>query len=86
MDEIEALSEYTFESVVRGYHIYQEIWTAQDGKVLQCRKERSNLHDPFAVAMVKKQDNRRTHAQEAVCFEICFLCSESIECHVAGSK
>ena len=53
MAEIEVSSEYTFESVVRAYQVYREILTAQDGEVLQCRRERSNLHDPFAVAVVK---------------------------------
>jgi hypothetical protein len=39
----------TFESCVRGYHVYYEIWTATEGKTLLCERETRSREDPFAV-------------------------------------
>ena len=41
------------DSVIRGYHEYRSIWEAAFGEVLQCQRERTNRHDPYAVAVVK---------------------------------
>ena len=46
-------STFTTDSVIRGYHEYNSIWEAAFGVVLQCQRERSNRHDPYAVAVVK---------------------------------
>ena len=46
-------AEFTIESCVRGYHIYQSRWTAVIGEELTCRREPANASDPFAVAVVK---------------------------------
>ena len=43
---------YKYNSMVRGYHIYKDIWDAADGEVLGCTKEADNRSDPFAVAVV----------------------------------
>lgn len=48
-----ASSSFQLESKIRGYHVYKDIWVAVDGEVLGCRRETSNGHDPFAVAVVK---------------------------------
>ena len=40
-------------SVVRGYHVYKDFWEAATEEILRCRKERTNIHDPFAVAIIK---------------------------------
>ena len=40
-------------SKIRGYHIYQEIWTATVGEILECCREAGNLIDPYAVAVVR---------------------------------
>ena len=48
--------EFTFsiETVVRGYHVYKEIWNAAvDGTELPCEREIGNARDPFAVAIKK---------------------------------
>ena len=39
--------------MVRGYHVYQDLWDAAVRKQLPCERELSNYHDPFAVAIVK---------------------------------
>ena len=38
---------------MRGYHAYQNVWTAAVGDQLPCRRERANSEDPFAVAVMK---------------------------------
>ncbi len=40
-------------SVVRGHHIYKELWTPAVGETLQIRVEDHNEHDEYAVAVVK---------------------------------
>ena len=41
------------EAMVRGYHVYKEIWCADVGKELSCVREVENFRDPFAVAVVR---------------------------------
>ena len=45
--------QYSVSSMVRGYHVYKDVWDAVVGDELQCIRETSNRHDPFAVAVVK---------------------------------
>ena len=39
------------ESVVRGHHVYKEIWTPELGEVLTVCKEPDNIHDRHAVCV-----------------------------------
>jgi len=48
--------EVVVESCVRGYHIYQEIWTPVIGEHLNCKRERDNTEDRYAVAVCKAED------------------------------
>ena len=41
------------EAMVRGYHVYQDIWDAALGEQLSCKGEPGNRKDPFAVAVVR---------------------------------
>ena len=41
------------ESVVRGHHVYKEIWTPELGEVLTVCKEPDNIHDRHAVCVMK---------------------------------
>ena len=41
------------DSVIRGYHIYKEVWTSTVGEELNCRRERDNFKDLFAIAVMK---------------------------------
>ena len=45
------MASYSYESMVREYYLYKEIWEAVDGEVLQRKREKSNWHDLFAVAV-----------------------------------
>ena len=47
-------SLFLVEAMVRGCHIYKDIWTAADGKEVTCWKEGFNAADPFTIAMVKR--------------------------------
>ena len=39
------------DSVVRGHHVYKEIWTPELGEVLTVCKEPDNIHDRHAVCV-----------------------------------
>lgn len=47
------MGAFLVESVVRGFHVYQEVWHATAGEELPCRRDLGNPHDPYAVAMVR---------------------------------
>ena len=46
-------ASFEFDSVIRGYHIYKEIWEASHGEMLNCVRETGNSFDPFAVAVIR---------------------------------
>ena len=46
-------ANYDGELCVRGYHVYQRIWTAAVGEVLHCEREPTNSRDRYAVAVKK---------------------------------
>ena len=39
------------DSVVRGYHIYQDIWSAEINSELPCHPESGNREDRYAVGV-----------------------------------
>ena len=43
----------SIESAVQGHHVYKSVWTPVIGKLLVCKQERHNIHDPFAAAVYK---------------------------------
>ena len=45
---------YSMDSVVRRHHVYKEIWTSFIGKELSCKGEVGNIHDMYAVTVMKK--------------------------------
>ena len=38
-------------SVVRGYHMYQDVWSARVGEQLTCDQDPGNRYDIFAVTL-----------------------------------
>ena len=48
--------EASIESCVRGFHIYQNVWTPVVGEVLGCRRETTNTEDRYAVAVYKSEE------------------------------
>ena len=47
---------YCCYSAVRGYHIYQDIWEANYGELLNCTRKTGNVFDLFAVCVQKDGD------------------------------
>ena len=45
--------EFTVNAMVRGYHVYQDVWEVNIGEILPCTREIGNRHDPYAVAVWK---------------------------------
>ena len=55
MDE-GACGEFTTDSMVRGHHVYQEVWTPITGEYLVCAREEENSQDRYAVAVLKHDE------------------------------
>ena len=45
--------EFLTDSMVRGHHIYREVWTPVVGEHLECIREEDNAEDRYAVAVIK---------------------------------
>ena len=48
---------FSVDSLIRGHHIYKHIWTPNLGEINLCRVEPGNIHDPYAVAVKRDQDD-----------------------------
>ena len=44
-------------SCIRGYHVYQHIWTPYVDEMLTCHRETGNIEDPHAVAVIKDEND-----------------------------
>ena len=44
---------FEFSSVIRGHHVYKDIFTPTIGKILQSRREPDNSYDSFAIAIIE---------------------------------
>ena len=53
MATIGVISENTFSTCIRGYQVYQDEWTPMLDETLSCCRELTNVHDPFAVKVMK---------------------------------
>ena len=47
------ISEFEYESCIRGYHIYKDIWSSSVGEHLICERETWNSTDRYAIAVLK---------------------------------
>ena len=52
MSKIMAEERFFVDSVVRGFHVYKDIWNPVVGELLVCKQEFGNLHDPYTVSVV----------------------------------
>ena len=50
------MASFSVEAVVRGYHVYKDIWTAVIDGEFPCKREDGNKVDPFAVAVRRGDD------------------------------
>jgi hypothetical protein len=81
------MPSFEVETMVRGYHVYQDSWDALVDEELACAQEPDNLRDPFAVAVVK---SRQTvgHVPKKIS-SVCSLFLQhggSITCKVTGRR
>ena len=44
---------FSFEAMIRGYHVYKDVWDSEIGERLSCQVKRNNRHNTRAVAVVK---------------------------------
>ena len=51
------VSEFTFPSAIRGFHVYRRLWRPHTGERLQTKKDDGNREDRFAVAVVKSNSD-----------------------------
>ena len=78
---------FSLTSVVRGYHVYKDYWETATGEILRCSKERTNFHDPFAVAIIKGNSVVGHVPQKISTVCSLFLQSEgSITCEITGNR
>ena len=49
-------ASFVVDSMIRGHHVYKEIWDPVNGEVLLCEREIGNSSDPLAVAVMKRLD------------------------------
>ena len=54
------LQSYAVESIIRGYHVYREVWGTAIGQCPPCQGERGNIHDPYAVASEQRHVVQRS--------------------------
>ena len=45
------MASFEIEAMVRGYHIYKDVWSAVIDEESPCKREGGNGFDPFAVAV-----------------------------------
>ena len=78
---------FEYDSVIRGYHIYKEIWEASHGETFDCVRETGNRFDPFAVAVIRDGEIIGHVPKLISAAASLFLRhSGSIKCKVTGSR
>ena len=50
------MEKFTFDSAVRGYHVYKVVWKPTTGEKLRADQELGNEADKFAVKVVKTNE------------------------------
>ena len=54
------MASFSVEAMVRGYHVFQDIWTAVVGEEFPCKREAGNRFYPFAVAVMRSDTGTTT--------------------------
>ena len=80
-------ASFSVQAMVRGYHVYKDIWNAVDGETLGCRRETTNVHDPFSVTVVKDGTTVGHVPRKLSCLCSLFIRKHGIlQCIVNGSR
>ena len=76
-----------FSSIIRGHHIYKEVWEPIYGQILQCTRETSYRFDPFAVFIISDSEIVGHVPQKISATCALFLQHQgSIQCEVTGDR
>ena len=81
------MAPFEIEDIVRGYHIYKDVWSAVIDEKFPCKREDGNRFDPFAVA-VCNGDIVIKHVPRKIS-SVCSLYIRQggeIHCRVTGSR
>ena len=78
---------FSKESVVRGHHVYKHIWTPGISEELSVEKEPGNLHDSFAVSVVKN-DYTVGHVPQSLSKVTWFFLTRggTVTCRITGRR
>jgi hypothetical protein len=49
--------EYNFNSSIRGYHVYKNVWKYEIGDKLICEREENNPNDKYSVKLALQRGN-----------------------------
>ena len=79
---------FTVDSMIRGNHVYKDIWDSHLGEELTCRRERNNIHDPYTVAVLKSDVivGHIPRAISAACYVFLGRAGSTISCKVTGPR
>ena len=87
MSASEPEAELEVAGCIRGYHVFQEIWTATVGEILACEREPTNEKDRYAVAVLRS-GTKVGHLPKKIS-RVCslfLLRGGSITCTVVGGR
>ncbi len=81
------------DSCVRGYHVFQSVWTPILDDNLICRQETGNVHDRYAVGCYKLDDSNGTstlvgHVPKTISI-LCYIFlrnGNTITCSISGDR
>ena len=76
------------ESTVRGHHVYKAAWSPYIGEELPVQREVNNIHDDFAVAVLKNGNTVGHVPREIsrVCWYFLHKSGSEMTCIVNGHK
>ena len=78
---------FRFESVIRGHHIYKDVWVPFIGEILRLGRENNNEQDHHAVAVLKDNATVGHAPREISTIFFYFLGHDgTIEAEVAGHR
>ena len=81
------MMEYRYQSCIRGFHVYQQVWSPAVGEIVSCERETTNRHDPFAVMVVKSRTTVGHLPRKISCTCSMFLRKGGlISCEVTGKR
>ena len=84
---VEDQEEATLSYSIKGYHVYRAIWSAALGEILQRERELDNVHDCYAVCVMRHGTIIGHIPQQISCVCSPFLRrGGQISCKVTGSQ